>query len=55
MDRSGLQVFMFPISHDMSGQLKSPQRISCFCFEFLVIVVRDILSSCKVLLHWCGM
>ena len=55
MDQSGLQVFTFPISHDMSGQLKSPQRIICFCFELLVIVVRDLLSSCMVLLHRCGM
>ena len=48
MDWSGLQVFTFPISHDMSWQLKSPQRINCFCFEFLVIVVRDLLCSCMV-------
>ena len=54
MDRSGLQVFTFPISHDMSGQLKFPERIICFCFELLVIVVRDLLSSCMVL-HRCGM
>ena len=54
MDRSGLQVFMFPISHDMLGQLKSPQRI--ICFEFLVIIVRDLLSSCMVLcISVCGM
>ena len=55
MDRSGLQVFTFPISHDMSGELMSPQRIICFCFEFVVIVVRDLLSCCMVLLHRCGM
>ena len=55
MDRSGLQVFTFPMSHDMSRQLKSQQRILCFCFEFLVIVVRDLLSSCMVLLRRCGM
>ena len=53
MDRSGLPVFTFPISHGMSGQLKSPQRIVCFCFELLVIVVRDLLNS-MVLLHRCG-
>ena len=32
VDRCGLQVFTFLISHDMSGQLNSPQRIICFCF-----------------------
>ena len=36
MDRSGLQVFTFPISHDMSGQLMSPQRIICFALNFLL-------------------
>ena len=55
VDRSELQVFTFPISHDLSRQLKSPQRIICLCFEFLVIFVRDILSSCMALLHRCGM
>ena len=49
MDRSGLQVFTFPISHDMSGQLKSPQRIICFCFELLVIVVRDLFKFLYVI------
>ena len=42
MDRSGLQVFTFPISHDMSGQLKAPQRIICFGLTFTVIFVRDL-------------
>ena len=49
---TGVNVTYF---HDMSGQLKSPQRIICFCFELLAIVVRDLLSSCLVLLHRCGM
>ena len=39
MYRSGLHVFTFPIYHDMSGQLKSLQRIICFCIEYFVIVV----------------
>ena len=37
-------MFTFPISHDMSGQLKSPQRIFCFCFEFLVIIVKGYIK-----------
>ena len=39
--RSGLQV---------SGQLKYPQRI-CFCFGFIVIFVRNLVSYCMVSLH----
>ena len=52
MDRSGQQVFTFPISHVMSGQLNYSQRIY-FCF-ILVIFVRVLLSSCMVSLHRCG-
>ena len=55
MDRPGLQVFTFPVSHAMSGQLKCAQRIICFCFELLVIVIRDLLSSYMVLFHRGGM
>ena len=53
MDRFGQQVFAFPISHDMSGQLNYSQRIY-FCVV-LVIFVRDLLNSCMVSLLRCGM
>ena len=37
MDRSGLQLYTFPISHDMPGQLKSPERI--------ILVVKAVHST----------
>ena len=45
MDRSEAQVFTVSVSHDISPQLKSPQRIVCFCFEFVEIFFKDEVPS----------